>query len=72
MTMIIGDNDKESIKCFCTGTAGHTNNPKRRLNPDAQQLILEKAVVNRIRGEVDYANAFLLRSFRLSLHMEVN
>jgi hypothetical protein len=45
-------------------------NRAKRLNPRAQRLILENSIVNKIRGEIDYANAFLLQSFRLSLHME--
>jgi hypothetical protein len=62
------DNTKDELKTFLA--AGHTNHPKTKLNPGAQWLILEKETVNRIRGRIDYANAFLLRSFRLSLHME--
>jgi hypothetical protein len=31
---------------------------------------LENATVNRIKGEIDYANAFIFRSFRLRLSME--
>ncbi|MFL6401689.1 MAG: hypothetical protein ACJ71K_12105 [Nitrososphaeraceae archaeon] len=67
--MIIQGNDKDSHKLFC---AAHTTakKPKSRLSPDAQRLILENATVNRIKGDVDYANAFLLRSLRLRLQME--
>jgi hypothetical protein len=69
--MITEDNNERSLKRFWADTAGHTKKPqKSRLDLDAQRLILENAIVNRIRGEIDYANAFLLRSFRLSLHME--
>jgi hypothetical protein len=30
---------------------------KDRLYPHAQQLILENSTVNRIKGQIDYANA---------------
>lgn len=43
---------------------------KQPLNPDAQRLILELTTVNRIQNQVDYANAFDLRSFKLYLKME--
>jgi hypothetical protein len=76
--MIIKGNNKDRHKLFSAAadedTAGvgvtTTKKPKRRLNPDAQRIILENATVNRIRGDIDYANALLLRSFRLSLRME--
>jgi hypothetical protein len=42
----------------------------KKLSPAAQQLILECAAVDKIKTQVDYANSFLLRSFRLSLQME--
>jgi hypothetical protein len=48
-----------------------SNKKKDRLDPHARQLILENSTVNRIKGEIDYANAFLLRSFKLSLQMEM-
>lgn len=44
---------------------------KERLNPEAQRIIREIAVVNRIQGEVDQANAFDLRSLRLRLRLEM-
>jgi hypothetical protein len=62
------NNNEGELKAF--RAAASSNKPKRRLNPGAQWLILEKDTVNRIRGQIDYANAFLLRSFRLSLQME--
>jgi hypothetical protein len=62
------DNTKGELKAF--RAAASANKPNRKLNPSAQRLILENAIVNRIKGDVDYANAFLLRSFRISLHME--
>jgi hypothetical protein len=68
LIVMYNDSTKDELKTF--RAAGHTNKPKSRLNPGAQRVILENAVVNRIRGEIDYANAFLLRSFRLSLEME--
>jgi hypothetical protein len=42
----------------------------RDLSPDVQRIMLETATVDRIKSEVDYANQFLLRSFKLSLNME--
>ena len=42
----------------------------RDLSPDVQRIMLETATVDRIKSEVDYANHFLLRSFKLSLNME--
>jgi hypothetical protein len=69
--MINDNNNKDNLKSFHTSDAtASTKKPKSKLNPDAQWLILEKDTVNRIRGQIDYANAFLLRSFRLSLRME--
>jgi hypothetical protein len=62
------DNTKDELKTF--RAAGYSKKPKSRLNPGAQRLILERATVNRIQGDIDYVNAFLLRSFRLSLRME--
>jgi hypothetical protein len=53
-----------------TQVYSNSKRPKRKLNPDAQWLILEKDTVNKIKDQIDYANAFLLRSFRLSLKME--
>jgi hypothetical protein len=64
------NNNEDSIKHFCTEAATTTKRQNIRLNPNAQRLILENAAVNRIKGDIDYANAFLLRSFRLSLRME--
>lgn len=46
------------------------NNKQKKLNRNAQWLILENETVNRIKCEVHYANAFLLRSFKLLLQME--
>jgi hypothetical protein len=60
-------NNKDNFKPSRTAI---TNKPKSRLIPDAQRLILEKDTVNKIKDDVDYANAFFLRSFRLSLQME--
>jgi hypothetical protein len=64
--MIDDDNNEGSDKACCTST---TKKQKGRLNRNAQQL-LKNAIVNRIRGDIDYANAFLLRSFRLTLCIE--
>ena len=77
-TMIIKGNNKDRHKLFSAAadedTAGvgvtTTKKQKRRLNPNAQRLILENSTVNGIKGEIDYANAFLLRNFRFSLRME--
>ena len=62
------NNNEENLKPF--HIAASTNKPKSTLNPGAQWLLLEDQTVNRIKRDVDYANAFLLRSFRLSLQME--
>lgn len=43
---------------------------ENQLNLDAQRLILELAIVNRIQNGVVYANAYHLRSFKLHLIME--
>jgi hypothetical protein len=55
---------------YCCWTAKVNKNNKERLNPEAQQVIRENAIVNRIQNEVDHANAFDLRNFRLRLEME--
>jgi hypothetical protein len=65
------NSNEDSIKRFCTEAATTTKRQKIRLNPNAQKLILENATVNKIKGEIDHANAFLLRSFRLLLQMEI-
>ena len=44
---------------------------KKRLNPDAQQLILEISTVDALQAAVQHANHFILRSFKLHLAMEV-
>lgn len=51
-------------------TQSQSRKDKRRLSPDAQQLILEQSVANRIKSDVDYANHFILRSFRLTITQE--
>ena len=44
---------------------------KKKLDPNAQRLLLELATVNEIQKKIDYANAFVLRSFSLKrLEME--
>lgn len=46
------------------------NKKQKKLDRNTQQLILENATVNRIKGEVDHVNGFILRSFRLRLEIE--
>jgi hypothetical protein len=58
--MSIEDNNIHKIKPIADLNKQKENKKQRRLNPG----------VSKIRGEIDYANAFLLRSFRLSLRME--
>jgi hypothetical protein len=66
--MSSSNNSKPNFKGFYA----NKNRQRRqgRLNPRAQQVLLENATVNRIKGEIDYANAFIFRSFRLRLSME--
>jgi hypothetical protein len=66
--MPIEDNNIQKIKRIAD--LNKEKQKQRRLNPGAQRIIMENSTVNKIRGEIDYANAFLLRSFRLSLRME--
>jgi hypothetical protein len=61
------DNNKDNLKPFRAVDASAANKPKSRLSPDAQRVILENVTVNRIQGDIDYANAFL---DRLGSHCE--
>jgi hypothetical protein len=59
------------MKLFFTGLdEKRKKKSKKKLDPNAQQIILENAIVKRIQNEVFRANAFDLRNFRLRLVME--